>query len=208
VAFVRNGKIVDEYKNRLKKGQFQVILCDRASIREFVELHHYSKSINGVMSQYCFQLLDQEKLIGAMIYGRLGMANAWKKYSNDPDSVIELRRLCLIDETPKNSESYFIGQSLRWLKNHTNIKKIVSYADLNQGHEGIIYKATNFELLGQTSPGKIIIWNGKKYHDKAIRSTYKGELKPYAKRLKEALESGSAYYVEQMPKNIYVKTIN
>lgn len=140
-----------------------------------------------------------------MIYGRLGMANAWRKYGEKENEVLELRRLVTLDSTPKNTESYFIGHTLRWLKRNTDVKVIVSYADPNYGHEGTIYRATNFEHVGMTSPGRVINHNGRRYHDKAIRTKYKGELKPFAKRLKDALESGEAHYEKQKPKHIYVK---
>jgi hypothetical protein len=194
-------------KISLLTGNYVVSICERAEIKDFIEANHYSKSINGVMATYSFKLEHQEKIIGAMLYGALGMANAWKKYGKNPEDVIELRRLCLVDDTPKNAESFFIGKTLRWLKQNTSVKTIVSYADPNYGHQGIIYKATNFELIGQTSKGKVIFWNGRKYHDKAIRTKYNGKLKPFAIRIKEALDSGEAYYAEQAPKLIYVKQL-
>lgn len=192
-----------EQDNTIRKGDMTVSVCDRSEIRDFIEQHHYSQSINGVMTPYCFKLTQDGSLIGAMVYGPLGMANAWKKYADDPDTVIELRRLCLIDETPKNAESYFIGQTLRWIAKNTPIRVVVSYADPNYGHAGTIYKATNFEHVGMTAKGRVIFWKGKKYHDKAIRTKYNGELKPFARRLREALETGEAYYVDQAPKHIY-----
>ena len=182
---------------------FSVVHCERSEVKDFIEKWHYSKSINGLMSDYCFKLMDGNRMIGAMIYGRFAMANVWKKYSNSPEEVIELRRLCCIDDTPKNTESYFIGNTLRWLKKNTTIKTVISYADPEYGHEGIIYQATNFKDIGKTSAGKVIMHNGKKYHDKAIRTKYKGELKPFAARLSEALESGDAFYKKTKGKYIY-----
>lgn len=188
--------------------EYTVELVERAVVRDFIEKHHYSHNINGLMSSYCFAMYDQDNhMVGAMIYGKLGMANAWKKYGNSIEEVMELRRLVLVDDTPKNSESFFIGRTLRWLKANTPVTTIVSYADPNYGHSGVIYRATNFEHVGMTAPGKVIIWDGKKYHDKAIRTKYKGELKPFAKRLKKALEDGEAYYTKQLPKHIYVKKL-
>ena len=184
--------------------EMSVELCDRKEVRDFIEHWHYSKSINGLMSDYCFKLVWGDKIIGACIFGRLAMANAWKKYGEKQENVIELRRLCCIDKTPKNTESFFIGAMLRWLKANTDIKIIVSYADPEYGHAGTIYKASNFELVGKTAEGKVIFWNGKKYHDKAIRTKYKGELKPFAQRLKDALEKGEAYYKKTQGKNIFV----
>ena len=182
---------------------FSVVRCERSEVKDFIEEWHYSKSINGLMSDYCFKLMDGNRMIGAMIYGRFAMANVWKKYSNSPEEVIELRRLCCIDDTPKNTESYFIGSTLRWLKKNTTIKTVISYADPEYGHEGIIYQATNFKDIGKTSAGKVIMYNGKKYHDKAVRTKYKGELKPFAVRLREALESGDAFYKRTEGKYIY-----
>lgn len=74
----------------------------------------------------------------------------------------------------------------------------------NYGHKGTIYKATNFDYLGETAQGRIIIFNGKKYHDKCIRTKYNGKLKPFAKEVKEALESGAAEYQKTLGKNIYL----
>jgi hypothetical protein len=193
----------DNYKDRLKRGEMTVSPCSRQDIATFIEEHHYSKSINGVKASYCFRLLNQGQLVGAMLFGTLGMANAWKKYGSSEGDVLELRRLCLIDETPKNSETFFIGQALRWLKNNTSVKTIVSYADPNHGHEGTIYKASNFLHQGMTSKGRVILFDGKKYHDKAVRAKYKDRLKPFAIRLQEALDAGIAVYTEQKPKHIY-----
>lgn len=191
----------------INKTEWTVHLCERKEIRDFIETHHYSQNINGVKSDYCFKLVHDGKIKGAMLYGTLGMANTWKKYGSKIEDVIELRRLVLIDDTPRNMESYFIGHTLRWLKKNTTIKTIVSYADPNYGHQGIIYQATNFTKQGHTAPGRVILFNGRKYHDKTIRTTYKGKLKPFAQKVKDALETGEAYYVKQSPKIIYVKQL-
>ena len=50
----------------------------------------------------------------------------------------------------------------------------------------------------------MIKYNDRLYHDKTIRTKYKGKLKPFAVRIKEALLSGEAYYIKTKPKNIYV----
>jgi hypothetical protein len=189
----------------VKVKEFSVKLVERNQIKDFIETYHYSKSINGVMSQYCFGLYYEDRLIGAMLFGALGMANAWKKYTTDSTNLLELRRLCCIDDTPKNTESYFIGKCLKYIKQNTNIKYIISYADSNQNHTGIIYKATNFKYLGMTAKTKIIcrLEDGKLFHDKAIRTKYNGKLKPFAQRLKTQLENGEAVYKTQTGKHIF-----
>lgn len=184
---------------------FQVKLVERRDIKEFIETWHYSKSINGLLVTYCFGLFREDEMIGAMIYGKPAMNNQAKKYCpDDPDKLLELRRLCCIDDTPRNTESYFIGRTLRWLKQNTDIKIILSYSDLTHGHTGIIYRASNFTLVGQSPAGRMIKYGDRLYHDKTIRTKYKGKLKPFAQRIKDALESGDAHYVKTKPKNIYI----
>lgn len=186
------------------KQKYKVTPCSRNEIRDFVEKWHYSKSINGVIADYCFKMEAGEEIIGAVIFGRLAMASQWKKYAGCESKVMELRRLVCVNDTEKNAESYMIGKCLRWLQLNTPLEVIVSYADPEYGHSGVIYKAANFKLIGQTAKGKVIYWNGKKYHDKTIRTKYKGVLKPFAVKIKQALEKGEAEYKKTVGKNIYV----
>tara|TARA_R110002167_G_scaffold342679_1_gene551518 strand:- start:32 stop:628 length:597 start_codon:yes stop_codon:yes gene_type:complete len=183
--------------------KYLVKTCDRKEVKNFIETWHYSKNINGLKSNYCFKLMDKDTMIGAMIYGQIAMANVWKKYVNSEDQLIELRRLCCIDDTPKNTESYFIGYTLRWLQKNTEIKKVISYADETYNHQGTIYKASNFKHIGMTNKGKVIVYNNKLYHDKTIRTKYKGKLKPYCKKIKDALDVGTAFYKDTLGKHIY-----
>ena len=191
-----------------KVREFLVEPCERKEIAGFIETWHYSKNVNGLTTSYCFKLLDKEKnLIGGMIYGKLGMANVWKKYVEEEGQLIELKRLCCIDNTPRNTESFFIGGAIRWLKKNTDVQTIISYADMTYGHEGTIYKATNFEHIGLTNKGRVIMYKDKRYHDKTIRTKYKGQLKPFAQEIKTALETGEAVYTETKQKHIYLMKI-
>ena len=191
-----------------KVRSYKVELCERNEIRDFIEEWHYSKNINGLISDYCFKLLDGEEIIGGMIYGRIAMAGVWKKYADNENELTELRRLCCIDDTPKNTESYFIGHTLRWLRKNTSLKRVVSYADTTYNHSGTIYKASNFKNIGMTAKGRVIMYNDRRYHDKTVRTKYKGELKPFAKKIKAALETGEAEYVKTKGKHIYIYELN
>jgi hypothetical protein len=194
--------------NFIAKGkvrEYSVELCERKDIVKFTEHWHYSQNVNGLTTDYCFKLLDAEgNMIGAMIYGKIAMANVWKKYAEVEGDLIELKRLCCIDNTLNNAESFFIGHTLRWLKKNTKIKTVISYADTTYSHEGTIYKASNFTHCGMTAKGRVIMYEGKRYHDKTIRTKYKGKLKPFASKIKEALERGEAEYVKTLGKHIYL----
>lgn len=184
---------------------YRVEPCPRKWIQDFIEKWHYSHSINGLRTSYCFRLISENnKLIGGALFGSLGMANNWKKFAEKEEYVIELHRLCCIDNTLKNTESFFISRCLRWLKQNTNVKIVVSYADENYNHKGVIYQASNFKYLGITAPSKMILFDNKLYHDKTIRTKYKGELKPFAQKIKIALENGTAKYVDTKFKHCYI----
>ena len=96
--------------------QWTVKRVERSAIKDFIEKWHYSGSINGCISDYCYALYNTENvMVGAMFYGRMAMHNQWKRFSDNKDDVIELLRLCCVDDTPRNTESYFIGNSLKLL---------------------------------------------------------------------------------------------
>ena len=51
----------------------------------------------------------------------------------------------------------------------------------------------------KTKNGKVIVYKNKLYHDKTIRTK-----KPYAERIKTALDNGTAHYRDTLGKHIYM----
>jgi len=172
----------------------------------FIAKHHYSHNVNGLTVSHCFALYRDKELIGAMLFGSPGMPDIEKAWG-EGKNLLELRRLVCIDDTPKNTESRFISLAIKWLRDNTKVERIISYADKTFGHTGVIYQASNFRLVGESEPGRVISFQGKTYHDKAIRTTYKGKPKPYAVKLRQALDEGKATYQETKGKNIYLLDI-
>jgi hypothetical protein len=123
-------------------------------IKQLITDFHYSKSSRSQQQKHVFKLIDNRSntLVGVAIYG-----NPMSRHYNKLETI-ELRRLCLIDDTPKNTESYFIGQTLRWLGRYTDYKQVVSFADPNHGHAGTIYKASNFLYDGREKNGNPSLW--------------------------------------------------
>jgi hypothetical protein len=52
------------------------------------------------------------------------------------------------------------------------IRLLVSYADLNQGHLGKIYQASNWVFVAETGHEAGIMLNGKLTHRRTINSKY------------------------------------
>lgn len=178
-------------------------------IKNFVEEYHYSKNVNGVKVSHCFGLFENSvELVGAVIFGPLS-TTAWKRYGEKESDVVELRRLVCLDHLPRNTESWLIAKCIKKLKKFRKYKVCVSYADPYHGHLGYIYQASNWKYLGQTSPDIMLKTpDGKLYHSRSLRVKYKGDYKPFVKKLREMQETGLLQEVKVPGKHIYTYCLN
>ena len=196
----------------MKVTNFTVEHVNRKAIVSFIEKHHYSHNVNGIQSYYHFGLFREGNfgiptMIGAMLYAMPSMPATAAKYNPiNPSKCMELRRLVCIDDTPKNTESYFIGKTFKWLKQNTDVEVIVSFADQHYGHSGVIYKATNFEYIGETASARILMVDGKEYHSRSLNQT----ARPYGRELKRRYDNGdeNIFFTSRKPKHIYVYYLN
>lgn len=130
---------------------------------DFIKANHYSKSyLNSV--KYCFGLFEGEILIGVCTFSNFSRNQATRKY----ERKLELSRFVLKQPSLPNTATYFMGYCLRWLKKKTQLEGIISYADPTEGHSGTIYKASNFTLLGKTSPSYHYTLNEERIHKKKV----------------------------------------
>lgn len=190
----------------MKARELTIRACDLSEVRNFIIANHYSGSVNGVKVSQCFSIEHEGTLVGAILYGQLS-TTAWKRFSSCESEVLELRRLVLLDEAEKNSESRSVGWSLRYIKKHfPKVTTVVSYADPAHGHEGTIYRASNFSYDGKTPPdvGFVDPTSGRFYHSRALRTKYKGEFKPFVRRLRDLHDLGVLTQVELPGKHRYV----
>lgn len=118
--------------------------------RVFIK-NHYAHRAVPISECYGAYLQDKmQTLVGAISFGKpasnslcegcCGKQNAYRVY--------ELNRLWMSNVCPKNSESKFIGWALRILKQKHPDWILVSYADTEQKHLGIIYRASNWIYTG------------------------------------------------------------
>jgi len=191
---------------------FTVEQIPRKSLVSFIEKHHYSHNVNGVQSLYHYGLYREGNfglpmMIGAMMYAYPSMPATAAKYNPiNPDKCLELRRLVCIDDTPKNTESYFIGQTFKLLKQTTDMEVIVSFADQHHGHTGVIYKASNFDYLGETGKGRILMVDGKEMHSRSLNQLDR----PYGRELNRRYKANdeNIFWKITKPKHIYTYYLN
>ena len=196
----------------MKVSDFTIEPVPKKAVDSFIKKWHYSQRTRGLHISHCFGLYSDDgpfglpRMIGAMIYGIPAMYGVAERYYEDnPSVVIELNRLCCIDDTPKNTESYFIGKTLNWLKHNTKYRLVLSYSDLAQGHEGIVYKASNFTDLGMTSPDRVLIVDCEKSHSRMITKK-SPKFEAIRQRIKRKDENIT---IESLPtKHIYAYGLN
>lgn len=88
------------------------------------------------------------QLVGIIVFA-LPPRESMKRYK--VSLAWELARLFIFDSEPFNSETWFIAKSIRWVKkNRPKVEILISYADPSAGHQGIIYKASNWISDGRT----------------------------------------------------------
>lgn len=202
--------------------QYEFKPCNLNFIKNFMETNHYSRSAN-VAAMFCFALISKrDGIVGAAIYSKPAMNSIYKLYADKEEDVVELRRLVCIDDTPKNTESYFVGKTLRWLVLNTDKKTVVTYADPSFGHVGHAYRACNMKYDGKSGTtvvleipvekcvheGRTCLGEGKticQVHDRNMRSKVKGSdaYTPAALKLREMYNQGIAKLVPRDTKHRY-----
>lgn len=124
--------------------------CETA--KEYIIKNHYSHGCHNAPSP-CYGLYDNGNMIGCLMFATPCSENVRASiFGKDyKDNVIELHRLHILDVTPKNTESWFISKCVKLLlADRPQTWAIISFSDTTQGHEGTIYKATNFIRCGKT----------------------------------------------------------
>lgn len=116
-----------------------------AQVDGFVKAHYLRKRPAIVL--LCLMLTVKGTPAGCVIYSAPPM-EADKRYGG---KTWELARVYLLDEVPRNAETWLIAQSIKYIRrNHPEVCHLLSYADPSAGHRGIIYQAGNWRSDGRT----------------------------------------------------------
>jgi len=129
------------------KDDFKVKSIKPKETHDWLLNKHYAKRIPSI--SWAFGLFDSH-LKGVCAFGTPASSTLLRGVCGQKwsDNVIELSRLVINDECPKNTASYFVSKCIKMLPRP---KIIVSYADTGQGHVGKVYQACNFIYTGLSS---------------------------------------------------------
>lgn len=155
------------------KENFEVKCISRAEIVDICKNKHYLKRVPSIVKAY--GLYKGSELLGGITFGIPPSVPLMKLCGEEnKDKVLELNRLWCDDKSPKNSESFLIGNAIKLLKvDKPNIKILVSFADTREKHVGIVYQATNWLNAGFSVPGGgSLMIDGIEHHPKSINNKY------------------------------------
>lgn len=130
------------------KELYYIKEIDKKIAQEIVIKNHYLH--RKCSCSYAYGLFENNtnRIVGVITYGKpasnfvcIGICG-----KEERENVIELTRLWIEDKTPKNVESFLIANTIKLIPKEI----IVSYAEIQQGHLGIVYQATNWIYTGLT----------------------------------------------------------
>lgn len=161
------GKLYNDSECIFVSG-YSVERISYADTKPFILDIHYAKRMPSI--SYAYGLFKDNNLIGMVSYGSPPSPALCKGIAGEENKglVIELNRLVL-KNNEKNQASILIGASFKLLPRP---KIIVSYADTEQEHIGVVYQATNFIYTGLSDKRKEWRLKGSNIHSKTVCETY------------------------------------
>jgi hypothetical protein len=134
---------------------------DLDQARAFVAKHHYLKGLpKNIRFVYGLYHKPSRKLVGVAAFGSPAYDTVLseKRFpgftKKELDQVgSELVRLVLLDEVPRNGESWFMGAAFKDMREREQ-RAVVSFSDPAVGHVGTIYKSLEAAYTGRSKKGK------------------------------------------------------
>jgi hypothetical protein len=157
---------------------------------------HYSRCV-PVGKLIKVGVWEDDRFIGVVIFSRGANCRIGMPYNLTQYECCELTRVAM--RPHKCFVSQVLAEAIKFLKKKCpEMKLIISYADIEQGHYGGIYQATNWIYEGKTEEARYFIVNGKKTHPKSLHSKYKGKYSDFTQSLewvqKYVDRKASVYY--------------
>jgi len=153
-----------------RKATLRINWCSYRAAKFAVKQWHYSRSLPCSKTAR-LGIWENDKFIGAVVFAWGANRHLAGEYKLKMTECAELCRVALTKH--RTPVSRIISIAVKMLKREMQgLRLIVSYADLNQGHLGKIYQASNWFFVGETGHEAGIMLNGKLTHRRTINSKY------------------------------------
>lgn len=133
---------------------------------------HYAKSVPSVMLAFSV-FNDKNEWCGVIAFSAGANNNLAKSIMLPQGACLELVRVALNGKQESTGKA--LSVALKLVKKYAPLCKVViSYADPEQGHLGVIYQATNWIYLGESKAQREVIdpKSGKIMHKRTANSLF------------------------------------
>lgn len=144
--------------------------CSYEAAKYAVEHWHYSKSLPA-SKRVSIGIWEDDRFVGVIIFSRGACYKIGDKYGLDQTQICELTRVALTKHISPVSKMLSISIKMLKRKN-PGLQLIISFADPNQNHLGVIYQAGNWIYTGLSDVDKRYLINGKWTHPRTVASRY------------------------------------
>jgi hypothetical protein len=169
----------------------KVVPLSKKECEAFVVAKHYSRRASIFWKG--FGLVEDGRIEGVAVYGQPSPPIQRSAFRDRDFRLYELARVVVQTQT-KNAASFLVSHSLQMLEKPC---AVISYADSEHGHCGIIYQATNWTYTGATvSHDHAYLVDGERVHPITLRDRGISDPKRWAK------ENG-IQTIAPMPKHRY-----
>lgn len=148
----------------------KITLASPLAIRHACLTFHYAQAVPTV--QYGYNVYtDDGEWCGVICFGSGATPRIGSPYELFQGEVLELTRVALNGKQTATSQC--VAAALRELRKDSPITSlVVSYADIDQGHVGTIYQATNWIYEGVKNAGTrgAYLIHGQRMHPRTVYS--------------------------------------
>ena len=179
----------------------RIEIASNKAIRYSCLNYHYSKTVPAICYGYSvFNNLNE--WCGCILFNR-GAVSSAKQYGFKNGEVAELIRMALNGKQESTSKCLSISIKM-FHKDNPLVKLLVSFADEEQNHKGIIYQATNWVYIDSYNTGNIYInkLTGKKVHPRRITKT--GYVKGFNNKIDKCLTYDDVIMLKSKEKHKYI----
>jgi hypothetical protein len=153
----RKGKLYQARDNTFHSEDHELLTpetIDLGEARRFVAEHHYLAGLpDSIRFVYGLWHKPSGQLVGVAAFGSPAyphvLPSSFPGVKHLTQVGSELVRLVLLDEVPKNGESWFVGAAFKDLRQRDQ-QAVISFSDPAAGHVGGVYKALGAGYTGQS----------------------------------------------------------
>ena len=176
--------------------------CSYKAAEYAVKHWHYSRSMPvGKLAK--IGVWEDDKFIGSVVFGMGAAKDLGNPIGLKMFGYCELVRVALT--THRTTVTKIISIAIKMLKQQSpKLLAIISFADPEEKHLGIIYQAGNWIFCGCSKTSQVYELNGKKYHNRVVNP---GALQ-FGRKAKASIDKKKSLKRTTLPKYRYVYVLS